>query len=112
MTIAFAKQTKNHEESVNEQMAGKEAMSKPLAIIEKWEVVQSTSQRFKAFEVGTCLRGYVFGRANLSSTKLVYTSPIVGANLTLGLVETRNTIYRLGEPSEEYKSWSAGGHGA
>lgn len=59
MTVAFEEQTKHYEEFNNEQRAGKGAMPKPLAIIEKWEVVQSISQRFEAFETGTCLRGYV-----------------------------------------------------
>jgi len=107
--VAFEEQTKHYEEFINEQRAGKGAMPKPLAIIEKWAVVQSAvSQRFEALEMGNCLRGYVIGRANLPSTKLVYTSSIVSADLAQGLIETRNTIYRLGEVSEEYRSWSAG----
>lgn len=108
MTIALEEQTKHREEFVNTQQAGGGARSKPLAMIEKWAVVQNVvSQHFEALEAGNRLRGYVIGRADLPNTKIVYTSVIVSANLALGLIETRNTIYRLGEASEEYKLWSA-----
>jgi hypothetical protein len=107
MTIAIEEQKKNDEEFLYEEKVGKGAMSKPLAVIEKWAVVESVvSQRFEALEMGNRLRGYVLGLASLPSSKLVHTSRIVSADLTLGLIETRNTIYRLGEASEEYKLWS------
>lgn len=110
MTVALEEQKNHHEDFIDEQKADKGAISKPLAVIENWSVVQSViSQRFQAPEKGNRLRGYVPGCPDLSSTKLVHTSPIIRADLDLGLIETRNTIYRLGEASEEYKAaWSAG----
>ena len=47
--------------------------------------------------------GNVLGHASVRNTKLVYTSRIV--NVYNGVVETLNTLYQLGEPSEEYKAW-------
>jgi len=40
-----------------------------------------------------------------SRKTLVYTSPILSVDFSQGVVETLNTTYRLGEPSDEYKSW-------
>ena len=81
-------------------------MRKPVATIENWAVLKSvSSQSFEEFHPGNCLTGYVVGHANLPTTTIVYTSPIVSFDLSEGLVETRNTLYRLGKASDEYKSW-------
>lgn len=81
-------------------------MRKPVATIENWAVLKSvTSQSFEEFRPGNCLTGYVLGHANLPTTAIVFTSPIVSFDLRQGVVETRNTLYRLGEASDEYKSW-------
>jgi hypothetical protein len=81
-------------------------MRKPVATIENWAVLQSASSEvFEDLDLGNCLTGHVLGHANLPSTTIIYTSPIVSFDLSQGVVETRNTIYRLGEASDEYKSW-------
>ena len=81
-------------------------MRKPVATIENWAVLRSAmSQSFEELHPGNCLTGYVLGHANLPTTTIVYTSPIVSFDLSQGVVETRNTLYRLGEASDEYKSW-------
>jgi hypothetical protein len=81
-------------------------MQKPLATIENWEVVERVSfQDFEQLSPGNRLTGRVLGHANLPSATRIYTSAIVRVDLRRGVVETRNTIYRLGEPSDEYKSW-------
>ncbi|QNI33821.1 hypothetical protein H7849_07870 [Alloacidobacterium dinghuense] len=81
-------------------------MSKPVVMIECWAVVENvTSQSFEALHPGNRLMGYALGHATLPNTKLIYTSPIVKIDLSQRLVETFNTIYRLGDPSEDYKSW-------
>jgi hypothetical protein len=80
-------------------------MRKPVATIENWAVLHSvSSQSFEELHLGNCLTGYVHGHANLPNT-IVYTSPIVSFDLSQGVVETRNTLYRLGEASDAYKSW-------
>jgi hypothetical protein len=105
MTLVLEEQQKRHEEFTSEQKA-----AKPLARIEKWAVVQSViSLRFEALEPGNRLRGYVAGGPNFAPAKLVHTSSIVRVDLAMGLVETRNTIYQLGEVSEEYRAWYAQG---
>jgi len=81
-------------------------MPKPLVTIEKWGVVGSViSQSFEDLHPGSHLMGYVFGHAHLHHAKLVYTSAILSVDLGQRIVETMNTTYRLGEPSDEYKSW-------
>lgn len=81
-------------------------MPKPLVTIENWGVVHSAvSRSFEELRPGNRLTGYVFGHAMFPSTKRVCTSLIVSVDLSQGVVETLNTIYRLGEPSDAYKSW-------
>ncbi|HTY85018.1 MAG TPA: hypothetical protein VMB19_12420 [Silvibacterium sp.] len=79
-------------------------MRKPLVAIENWAVVDSVlSSGYEALQPGKHLMGNVLGHASLRNTKLIYTSRIV--NVYNGVVETLNTLYQLGEPSEEYKTW-------
>ena len=81
-------------------------MPKPLVTIEKWAVVGSViPQSFEDLHPGSHLIGYVFGHAHLHHSKLVYTSAILSVDVGERIVETMNTTYQLGEPSDEYKSW-------
>ena len=81
-------------------------MPKPTVTIEQWRVVQSViSPTYEELQPGNHLTGYVFGHPSLRRKKLVYTSPILSVDFSQGVVETVNTMYRLGEPSDEYKSW-------
>jgi hypothetical protein len=75
-----------------------------LVAIENWAVVDSVlSSGFQELRPGTHLMGNVLGHASVRNTKLIYTSRI--QNVYNGVVETLNTLYQLGEPSEEYKAW-------
>jgi len=88
-----------------------DGLVKPIALIESWAVVDGViSQHFATLRPGKRLRGHVLGLAHISVAKLVHSSPIVRVDLAHGLVETRNTIYRLGEVSEDYDSWRAATH--
>jgi len=79
-------------------------MRKPLVAIENWAVVDSVlSSGFEELRPGKHLMGNVLGHASVRNTKFVYTSRIV--NVFHGVVETLNTLYQLGEPSEEYRVW-------
>ena len=79
-------------------------MQKPLVAIENWAVVDSVlAPGFEELKPGKHLTGNVLGHASLRNTKFVYTSRIVG--VYEDVVETLNTLYQLGEPSEEYKAW-------
>jgi hypothetical protein len=81
-------------------------MPKPEVMIENWGVVQNvSSQGFEELLPGNRLVGNVLGHACLPNTKLVYTSPIISVDLNSGVIETHNTVYRLGEASREYRSW-------
>jgi hypothetical protein len=86
------------------------SMPKPVVTIENWSVVQNVSScSFQELHQGNRLTGYVEGHAHFPNTKVVYTSPIVSVDLTQRLVETLNTMYRLGEPSAEYEIWQRKG---
>jgi hypothetical protein len=81
-------------------------MLKPTVTIEQWGVVRSViSPIYDELQPGNHLTGHVFAHANLRRKTLVYTSPILSVDFSHGVVETLNTMYRLGEPSDEYKSW-------
>src|SRR5271155_978826 len=79
-------------------------MRKSLVAIENWAVVESViSPSYEDLLPGKHLMGNVLGHASLQNTKLIYTSRIL--NVYQGVVETLNTLYQLGEPSEDYKDW-------
>jgi hypothetical protein len=79
---------------------------KPVAKLENWAVVDSVaSQSFQELQPGKHLTGYVSGHTNFQNAKFIYTSVIIEVDLNDGVVETRNTTYQLGRPSDEYRSW-------
>ncbi|MBT9331677.1 hypothetical protein [Paracidobacterium acidisoli] len=81
-------------------------MTKPMAKLERWAVVDSiASQSFRELQPGQHLTGYIPGGANLPNAKFIYTSVIIHADVVRGVVETLNTLYELGKPSEEYRVW-------
>jgi hypothetical protein len=111
MTVAIEKQTNLHTQRAHERTEGAKAVPKPLATIQCWAVVEAVvSQRFAVLQVGNRLRGHVLGLEHVPYMRLVHTSPIVHVDFARGLVETRNTTYRLGEASEEYESWRTTAH--
>jgi|SRR5580704_3750392 hypothetical protein len=92
-----------HKERVADE-DGSINMRKSLVAIENWAVVESViSPSYEELQPGRHLMGNVLGHASLQNTKLIYTSRIL--NVYQGVVETLNTLYQLGEPSEEYKEW-------
>ena len=81
-------------------------MQKPLVTIEDWGVVENViSHGFEELQPGNHLTGFVIGHTNLPRSKRVFTSSIVTVDVSQALVETQNTMYHLGEASEEYKAW-------
>lgn len=81
-------------------------MSKHMVTIEDWMVVPDViSATFAELRPGNRLAGYVYGHAHLPNAKMVYTSPILSIDLNQGYVETHNTVYRLGQSNDLYKSW-------
>jgi hypothetical protein len=88
-------------------------MWQPLVILENWAVVDSVvSQSYQELLPGKHLTGTVLGPANLPNTNFIFTSPIVGVDGDKGVVQTRNTIYQLGEACHEYKTWDRERRGA
>ena len=84
-------------------------MNKPIVTIENWAVVQRmiavSALSYEELQPGKHLMGKVVGHTNLADAECVYTSPIMRVDVNNGRVETRNTVYQLGKPSQDYKSW-------
>jgi hypothetical protein len=81
-------------------------MQKKIVRIENWSVVTSVIfDGYCELEPGRRLTGDVLGHANLRNG-LIYTSAILNIDRMRGLVETRNTIYELGDVSPDYKRWA------
>jgi hypothetical protein len=80
---------------------------KPSVKLEDWAVVpQVNSGRYQALRPGNLLVGRAFGHQRIEKGKFIFTSPIVRVDTQQRIVETRNTLYSLGEASHEYKTWS------
>jgi hypothetical protein len=81
-------------------------VNKPKAKIDNWAVVDSVSSPdFRELEPERRLTGTIFGHANLPNG-VIYTSAIVSIDSANRLVETRNSVYELGEMSDDYGRWS------
>jgi hypothetical protein len=80
---------------------------KPSVKLEDWAVVEAAnSGRYEQLKPGKLLVGRAFGHQRIKTGMFIFTSPIVRVDDENGIVETRNTCYRLGEVSREYKSWT------
>ncbi|HVT96090.1 MAG TPA: hypothetical protein VHE33_05935 [Acidobacteriaceae bacterium] len=78
---------------------------KPIVRIENWSVVGSVIYYgFRRLELGARLTGDVMGHANLRNGT-IYTSAILSIDRLKNHVETHNSIYQLGEVSDEYARW-------
>jgi len=81
-------------------------MEKPLAKIDNWSVVGSVVlEGYRELEPGQRLTGEVLGHTNLPNG-IIYTSAILSIDLENRVVETRNTVYELGQVNENYERWS------
>lgn len=82
-------------------------MQKPCARLENWAVVPSASNaHYEELQAGNLLVGKVFGHPRIQEGTFIFTSPIVRVDAHTNMVETRNTAYRLGDASREYKNWT------
>jgi hypothetical protein len=80
-------------------------MNKLTVPIENWAVVDSVSEQgWSPLEPGRRLTGWVSGHGDLP-TGMIYTSAIIRIEEAEGLVETRNTLYRLGHCNPNYQAW-------
>ncbi len=79
-----------------------------MVTIENWAVVENVFPvAYQELLPGKRLTGYVFGHANLPNATFIYTSRIIRVDRNENLVETSNTVYKLGEMSREYESWNS-----
>jgi hypothetical protein len=80
---------------------------KPSARLENWAVVESANiASYQALRAGSLLVGKVFSHPTIESGKFIFTSPIVRFDEKTKVAETRNTSYRLGQASLDYKIWT------
>jgi hypothetical protein len=80
---------------------------KPSVKLEDWAVVPGVnSGSYQALRPGNLLVGRAFGHQRIEKGKFIFSSPIVRVDTQQRIVETKNTLYSLGEASHEYKSWS------
>jgi hypothetical protein len=81
-------------------------MGKREVTIENWAVVRSSQYpSFEELRTGVHLMGYATGHVNLPDLSFIYTSRVVSVDNLNGVVETSNTLYRLGQPDETYRAW-------
>jgi hypothetical protein len=81
-------------------------MRKREVTLENWAAVQSAhSPSFEELKPGVHLMGNAIGHQGLPGLSFIYTSIILKVDDVKGLVETSNTLYRLGQPHETYKAW-------
>ena len=80
-------------------------MQKKIVRIENWSVVSSVIyDGYCELEQGRRLTGDVLAHTQLRNG-LIYTSAILNVDRRSGFVETRNTIYELGQINPEYQQW-------
>jgi hypothetical protein len=80
---------------------------KPSVELEDWAVVPSLKNgKYAELRPGNLLVGRAFGHHRIRSGTFIFTSLIVSVDPHNNIVETRNTSYRLGEASHEYRVWS------
>jgi hypothetical protein len=83
-------------------------MEKLSARIENWSIVDNLIfNGYQPLEPGQRLTGYLMGHADLPNG-VIYTAVIERVDEQNGLVETLNTVYRLGRVSEDYERWALG----
>jgi hypothetical protein len=81
-------------------------MDKLSAKIENWAVVDNLIfHGFRKLEPGQRLTGYLMGHADLPNG-VIYTAVIQRVDRANGVVETANSIYRLGQANEFYQQWT------
>ncbi len=81
-------------------------MDKLSAKIENWAVVDNLIfHGFRKLEPGQRLTGYLMGHSDLPNG-VIYTAVIQSVDQANGLVETANSVYRLGQVNEFYQQWA------
>lgn len=81
-------------------------MSETAVTMEDWAIVQNVSSHgFGELSPGNRLMGYALRPPHFTRSMLVFTSPILSVDFDQGVVQTHNTVYRLGETNVEYKAW-------
>ncbi len=79
---------------------------KSHARLENWAVVGSANvASYQALQAGNLLVGKVFSHPRIGEGRFIFSSPIERFDTETNVVETKNTTYRLGEASRDYKLW-------
>jgi hypothetical protein len=79
---------------------------KPSVKLEDWAVVTALNTRsYDELRPGNLLVGRAFGHQKIENGTFIFTSAILHIDSKNKIVETRNTLYCLGETSYEYTAW-------
>jgi hypothetical protein len=80
---------------------------KPCARLENWAVVESANiASYQPLQAGSLLVGKVFSHPRIGEGTFIFSSPIERFDEKTHVAETRNTSYRLGQASREYRIWT------
>jgi hypothetical protein len=81
--------------------------AKPCVKLEDWAVVPTQHiVSYRELRPGNLLVGKVFGHPKIQEGMFILTSRIISCDKNNKFAETKNTAYRLGEASHEYKAWT------
>jgi hypothetical protein len=74
--------------------------------IENWSISTDNSNSFLAPELRSrYLNGQVFGHSRFKDGVNVSTSALQELDMKSKIARTHNTVYELGEPSQQYVEW-------
>lgn len=81
-------------------------MTKEICYLDNWSVI-SMNPYSPPENSPMCLLGRVYNHKNFTDGKRIQTSIVLDIKTEKGitLVETANTIYKVGEPSPKYVAW-------
>jgi len=76
------------------------------SIIKKWAIVNRTANPYQAPELGApCITGNVYGDTRCGEGETITTSRIKNINLKEMTVQTKNTLYDLGDVSSSFEAY-------
>jgi hypothetical protein len=82
-------------------------IQKPQVKLEDWAVVpRKQTGDYQELRTGNLLVGRAFGHPRIQEGVFIFSSPITSFDTETRIAETKNTLYRLGRVSREYKAWT------
>jgi hypothetical protein len=77
-----------------------------MSKLENWSLIMDDSNPYQAPELRKIrLQGEVFDREDFNDGDFIHTSSVQELDLVNNIARTRNTVYELGKPTEQYLKW-------